>query len=125
MAGVSNGTFWSNPAEQTMQLSSDSMQRMLRLGAWHRRNGEEPPAVKHLVKWQHATIRDKHEAEDNLQGVASCMVSVQHDLGVLHCNFLNHPGIYGDEFDLSHVQVASHHERLVPKTSCNFCPVWF
>ena len=83
MAGVSDGAFWSNPAEQTTQLSGDSMRRMLRVGAWHRRNGEAPPAVKHLVKWQHGAVGFKRKAEEDLQGADSCTVSLQSGLGVV------------------------------------------
>lgn len=67
MAEKRDGDFWSHPAENTMQLSGDSMRRMLKVGAWHRRNGEVPPAIKYLVKWQPGGGRAKRKAEDDLQ----------------------------------------------------------
>ena len=87
MAGVSDGAFWRNPAEQNTQLSGDSMRRMLRVAAWHKRNGKEPPAVKHLVKWQHGTDRGKLKAEDGLQGAASYNLYFQNGYEVLDITY--------------------------------------
>ena len=66
-----------------MLLSGDSMRRMLQVGAWHRRNGERPPAVQYLIKWQHGPLSGKRKAEDDTQGHGSITFLVQHDLGVM------------------------------------------
>ena len=93
MAEKSNGAFWSDPEEKTMQLSGESMLRMLKVGAWHRRNGEGPAPLKRLIQWQQGTNRvkrkrliqwqqginrAKRKAEDDLQGGGSLTLEVQH-----------------------------------------------
>ena len=79
MAEKKDGDFWSNLAENTMHLSGDSMRRMLKVGAWHRRNGEAPPAVKHLIRWQPGTCRVKRKAEDSLQADGDVNLRVRHE----------------------------------------------
>ena len=75
MAEKKDGDFWSDPAENTTQLSGDGMRRMLTVGAYHRRNSEAPPAVKHLIKWQPGSGKAKCKAEDGMHaGVVTLIV---------------------------------------------------
>lgn len=51
MASETDELFWSNPAENAMQLSSNSLLRMLKVASWKNRSGRQPD-VAQMIRWQ-------------------------------------------------------------------------